>query len=123
MRPVAPRVHPVHWYVLCFMRRQRGGAGCGRAALAAAGRLLHSLARTATCGPPRLPGPLARHVGGLRMGLGFAAASARQDGDLRPASPAPRPAARWFAHWPATSVTCALALALLRLSLSAGLCV
>ena len=84
MRPVAPRVHPVHWHVLRFMRRQRGGADCGRAALAAAGRLLHSLARTATCGRPRLrlgplllggfTGlPLTHHVGGLRIGFGFAA--------------------------------------------------
>ena len=43
--------------------------------------------------------PSARHVGGLCMGLGFAAASARQAGDLRAASPAPRPAARRLAHW------------------------
>ena len=122
MRPVAPRIHPVHWHVLRLMLRQRGDAGCGRAALVATGRLLHLLARTATCGSPRLrPGPppgglpigpprrrlahalglrscfrspgrrlaarlaclrlgpqfgglpSARHVGGLRMGVGFAA--------------------------------------------------
>ena len=106
MRPVALRVHLVHWHVLRFMLRQRGGAGCGRAALAAAGLLL-PLARMATCGPPRLrPGhrpvacpsacawawallllplartatcgpplgglPSTRHVGGLRIGFGFA---------------------------------------------------
>ena len=86
MRPVAPRVHLLHWHVLRFMLRQRGGAGCGLAALAAAGRLRHSLARTATCGPPR----------------------------LRPG---------WLAHRPATLAACAWAWALLRLSMSAGLCV
>ena len=35
VRPVVPRVHPVHWHVLHSMRRQRGGADYGRAELAA----------------------------------------------------------------------------------------
>lgn len=45
VRPVAPRVHPVHWHVLRSMRRQRGG----RAALAAAKWRLLSRVGTATC--------------------------------------------------------------------------
>ena len=35
VRPVAPWVHPVHWHLLCFMRR--GSAGHRRAVQAAAG--------------------------------------------------------------------------------------
>ena len=90
VRPVAPRVPPVHWHVLRFMLRQRGGAGCGRAALAAAGclgpprrRLAHGLglccyfrspgrrlaARLACASTRRsVACPSARHVGDLTTG-------------------------------------------------------
>ena len=121
VRPVALRVHLVHWHVLRFMLRQRGGAGCGRAALRLA-RL-----RRGACGIRSL---------GRRLAARLACAPA---------------IARWLAHrlahglglcccfrsrgrrlaarrsvvcpLPATSVACALALALLCLSMSAGLCV
>ena len=123
----------VHWHVLHFMRRQRGGADCGRAVLAAAGRLLHSLAKTATCGPPRLrPGPVA--CTGHRPATSAAQACAcawallllplatsRQDGDLRPSSPAPLPAARWFALGHVGGLRIGFSFAALHLKLSAGL--
>ena len=44
---------------------------------------------------------------------GAAAAFAHKASDLRPASPAPRPIARWLAHLPATSAACAWAWAFL----------
>ena len=78
-------------------------------------------------GPPRALGCVAFYAAAVgRRWLrassagcgGAAAAFARQDGDLLPASPAPRPIARWLAHRPATSAACAWAWALLLLPLA-----
>ena len=86
----------VAFYAAAAGRRWLRRGGCG---ISSPGR---RLAARLACAPAHRPVacPLASHVSCLSMGLGFAAASACQDGGSRPASPAPRPAARWFAIGP-----------------------
>ena len=109
-------------------RRPRWLRRGGRAALAraAAGRLRrHSLARTSTCGPPRQrPGP---SPGGPGLPIGPPRRRLQVAHGLGLCccfrSPGRRLAARLACASARRSVACALALALMRLSMSAGLCV